>query len=212
MTMSVLVLGAGGHAKVLIEALLHSGAMIAGITDPNTALKGSELLGVPVIGSDDAVDAFPPSEILLANGLGSVGLPTGRIQLFDRFRKRGYGFATIIHPSAVVASDAEMGEGVQIMAGSVIQPGCRIGCNAIVNTRASVDHDCKIGNHAHIAPGVTLSGGVIVGEAAHIGTGATVIQGIGIGSYSLIGAGSVVIEDIRERVSAVGVPARVIKG
>lgn len=186
MSLPVIVLGAGGHAKVLIDALLASSVIIVGIVDPNPALAGTKILGVPVLGGDDVVDEIPPSQVQLVNGLGSVGLPANRQQLFARFKEMGYSFATVVHPSAVVASDVVLGEGPQVMAGAVIQPGSKIGLNSIINTRASVDHDCIIGDHVHIAPGVTLSGGVSVGACSHIGTGATVIQGISIGNGCLV--------------------------
>lgn len=210
MNLPVIVLGAGGHAKVLIEALLASSAVIAGIVDPDPALAGIAILGVPMLGDDDVVAEFPSSEIQLVNGLGSVGLPLVRLQLFERFKALGYDFATVVHPSAIVASDVVLGEGAQIMAGAVIQPGSRIGINSIVNTRSSVDHDCIIGDHVHIAPGVTLSGGVKTGTGCHIGTGATVIQGITIGPDSVIGAGALVICDIPAKVTAFGIPAKVV--
>jgi len=208
MSQSVLVLGAGGHTKVLIEALLASSAIIAGIVDPDPALAEGTILGIPVLGNDDVVRGFSPSEILLVNGLGSVGLPSKRQQLFENFKKMGYRFATVVHPSAIVASNVELNEGAQIMAGAVIQPGSRIGRNVIVNTRSAVDHDCIIGDHVHIAPGAILSGGVSIGEASHIGTGATVIQGICIGAESVIGAGAVVLTDVPSFITVVGVPAK----
>jgi len=211
MMLPIVILGAGGHAKVLIEALLADAAVIAGIVDADPALGGMQLLGVPVLGGDELVETFPASEIMLANGIGSVGLPVRRRELFERFKNRGYRFAAVIHPSAVIASDVELGEGVQIMAGAVIQPGSRIGSNAVINTRASVDHDCRIGEHTHLAPGVTLSGAVTVGGTCHIGTGATVIQGIAIGSHSVIGAGALVLKNVPSSVTVVGVPARVVK-
>jgi sugar O-acyltransferase (sialic acid O-acetyltransferase NeuD family) len=210
-TPPVMVLGAGGHAKVLIEALLANSVEIAGIFDADPKMVGVTLLGVPVLGGDELIKKFPLTEIRLVNGLGSVGLPVKRRELFEQFKGMGYSFATVVHPSAVVASDAELGEGAQIMAGVVIQPGSRIGSNVIVNTRASVDHDCIIGDHVHIAPGVTLSGGVVVGDSCHIGTAATVIQGICIESGSVIGAGALVVKDVPPSVTVVGVPAKVVK-
>lgn len=207
MTKPVLILGAGGHAKVLVEALLQSGVMITGITDPDPSLAGTNILGVPVLGDDHLVHNCQTSDIFLVNGLGSVGLPTRRKELFERFQKSGYRFANVIHPSTIIASDAILGEGTQIMAGSVIQPGCRIGFNSIVNTRVSVDHDCLIGNHVHIAPGVTLSGDVQIGDCVHIGTGASMIQGISIGNNSLIAAGAVVISNVIAMTKVRGVPA-----
>jgi len=211
MTAPLLIIGAGGHAKVLVEALLASSAVIAGVVDADPAMAGQALLGVPVLGDDKFVQEFPPDEIRLVNGLGSVGLPVRRKELFERFKTLGYSFAKVVHPSAVIASDVELGEGAQIMAGAVIQPGSRIGSNVIVNTRASVDHDCRIGEHVHLAPGVTLSGGVRIGDSSHIGTGATLIQGINTGARCLVAAGSVVIRDINENTTVYGVPAREAK-
>lgn len=208
MSRPLLVLGAGGHARVLIDALLASGRLIAGIVDCDPQLAGTLLLGVPVLGGDEVVDQFLPCEILLVNGIGSVGLPEARTRIFERFTDRGYRFGTVIHPSAVVAADAEIDEGAQLMAGSVVQSGCRIGSNVIVNTRAAVDHDGTIGDHTHLAPGVTLSGGVRVGSGVHIGTGAILIQGITIGDGCLVAAGAVVVNSLAAGSRVRGVPAR----
>ena len=193
---------------MLIDALLASSGVIVGIVDPNPALAGTKILGVPVLGGDDVVDEYPPSQVQLVNGLGSVGLPIKRQQLFEKFKGLGYNFAAVVHPTAVVASDVVLSEGVQVMAGAVIQPGCRIGINSVINTRASVDHDCIISDHVHISPGVTLSGGISVGVCSHIGTGATVIQGISIGNGCLVAAGAVVTKDIADGAKVRGVPAR----
>ena len=211
MTVPVLVIGAGGHSKVLIEALLLTSTPIAGIIDVNPKLLGALILGVPVLGGDELVSGFANDAICLVNGVGSVGLPTRRQKLFEKFKRLGYKFAKVIHPTAVVASDTVVDEGGQIMAGAVIQPGCRIGSNAIINTRASIDHDCVIGDHCHIAPGVTLSGGVSVSTGVHIGTGATVIQNIRIGSVSLVGAGALVLKDVPPFTTVIGSPAKVVK-
>ncbi len=210
MTKPVLVLGAGGHAKVLIEALIQSGTVVAGIADSDSALVGTNVLGIPILGGDEIVGKFSPAETLLVNGIGSVGLSIIRQQIFIRFKEIGYNFATVIHPSAVIASDVVLGEGTQVMAGAIIQPGCCIGNNTIINTRTSVDHDCMIGAHVHIAPGVTLSGGVTIGEASHIGTGAIIIQGIIIGRQSVVGAGSLLLKDVCSLDTVVGVPAKVL--
>lgn len=210
MNVPIIVLGAGGHAKVLIEALLQSGAVIAGVVDPDPSLSGTSVLGVPLLGGDDVVNEFPTADIQLVNGLGSVGHPIRRQHLFEKFKGMGYTFASVTHPASVIASDVVLGEGAQIMAGAVIQPGSRIGVNSIINTCASADHDCMIGDHVHIAPGVTLSGGVTVGQASHVGTGATVIQGIVIGCQCLVAAGAVVVSNVAEKSTVKGIPARVV--
>ncbi len=208
MKVPVLIVGGGGHAKVLIEALRLRSERILGILEADPAMVGTEVLGVRVIGDDGELAIHPAASILLVNAIGSVNRPTARSAVFMKFKEKGYSFATVIHPSAVVASDAILGEGAQIMAGAVIQPGSRIGRNTIVNTNASVDHDCLIGDHVHLSPGVTLSGGVRVGDSVHVGTGATVIQGVTIGRNSLVGAGSVVVSSVPENAEFVGVPAR----
>jgi UDP-perosamine 4-acetyltransferase len=208
MTPPVIVLGAGGHAKVVIEALHRSSVAILGIVDNDPARVGEKLLGVPVIGEDDAVLLHPADSVRLVNALGSVGVSKGRRILFQKMKEKGYYFYLVVHPSAVIAEDVVLSEGAQVMAGAVIQPGTHIGRNAIVNTRASIDHDCRIGDHVHVAPGATLSGGVAVGSGAHIGTGATIIQGITIGSDSMVAAGAVVVRDVADGTTVKGVPAR----
>jgi sugar O-acyltransferase (sialic acid O-acetyltransferase NeuD family) len=202
----VIVLGAGGHARVVIDALLLKGAAILGVTAP--AIEGAPPFGLPFLGTDLAVDAHPATSVRLVNGLGSIRQAGARREIFEGFKAKGYKFDRVVHPSAVVARNVELGEGVQVMAGAVIQTGSRIGANSIVNTRAAVDHDCFVGAHVHLAPGATLSGDVRVGEGAHIGSGATVIQGVSIGSGALVGAGSVVIRDVASGAVVVGIPAR----
>jgi len=210
MNFPVLVLGAGGHAKVLIEALSASSIEILGVVDPDPALMGVTVLGVPVLGDDQEVLKYSSGAVRLVNGLGSIGLPNRRQSLFEQFKAEGYNFETVVHPSAVVASDAQLGEGSQVMAGVVIQPGCRIGMNAVLNTRVSIDHDCCIGDHVHIAPGTVLSGNVSVGKSTHIGTGSTIIQGINVGRHTVVGAGSVLLKDVPSGVTVYGVPAKVV--
>lgn len=210
MNLPIVILGAGGHTKVLIDILLFRSVEIAGIVDPDREKYGTSILGIPVIGNDDIVLKKGPGAVMLVNGVGSVKQPALRKQLFDTFKARGFTFASVLHPSAVIAADVLLAEGVQVMAGSVIQPGCVIGRNTIINTRASVDHDCTIADHVHVAPGVTLSGGVVVDDCVHIGTGATVLQGVHIGRDSVIGAGAVVLQDVPEDALVFGVPGKVI--
>lgn len=199
----VIVLGAGGHATVLIDALRLQGTQVLGVTAPSADF--SELLGHPVLGDDAAIARYTPAECELVLGVGSVSQSSVRRSIFERFKSQGYRFAAVVHPSTVIAGDVALGEGVQIMAGAVVQSGSRIGANTIVNTHASVDHDCRIGAHCHVAPGVVLSGDVSVGEQSHLGTGAVAIQGVRVGTHCLVGAGALLLRDVPDHSKITGV-------
>jgi sugar O-acyltransferase (sialic acid O-acetyltransferase NeuD family) len=205
MNRQVIVLGGGGHASVLIATLLMLNYPVLGFVDPTASRRS--IFGVKHLG-DDSVLRNRARNINLANGIGSVGSKSLRYHLFRRFSARGFRFISVAHPAAIVASDVRLGEGAQVMAGAVIQPGSRIGANCIINTGAIIDHDCRILAHAHIAPGATLSGKVRIAVGAHIGIGASVIQGIQVGAWSIVGAGAAVVRDVPGSVTAVGVPAR----
>ena len=193
-----LVIGAGGHAKVVIDVLHGLKCEIKGIVDPNSK-KGFELLGVPVIGDDNLVYDHDPANIFLANGIGALPEEDLRWKLAKKLRVKGYYFPALIHKTAIIADSVELKEGVQIMAGAVLQPGVSINQDTIINTHASIDHDCNIGCRCHIAPGVTISGGVNVGNDVHVGTGASIIQSISIGNDCVIGAGALVMKNIPEK-------------
>jgi sugar O-acyltransferase (sialic acid O-acetyltransferase NeuD family) len=208
MTKPVLILGAGGHAKVLIEILKRTDTPIIGITAPTNVDRGGSFMGVPIIGEDEEVFMFSPADIDLINGIGSVADNRIRRGIFERFNALGYSFPPLVHPSAIIALGATLEEGAQIMAGAIIQPDTTIGRNTIINTKSSVDHDCLIGDHVHIAPGVTISGTVTIGSNVHIGTGATIINNIAIGADSFIAAGAVVTRNIANGVKVRGVPAK----
>lgn len=203
----VIIIGAGGHAKVLYDSLRLMGVEMLGKLDkcPPPVDRVGDL---PIIGDDSAISAYSNDAVELVNGLGSVGDTALRASIYYKFKKLGYGFRQVIHPAAIIASDCILGEGVQVMAGAVVNTGTRIAEDSIINTGAVVDHDCSIGSHVHIAPGATLSGGVQVGDGSHIGTGATVIQGVSIGRNALVGAGAVVLRDVPPGAKVVGVPAK----
>lgn len=207
-TKPVLVLGAGGHAKVVIDALQAMEAEILGAVDADPATHGSSVLGVPVLGGDELVQGRAPNDVALVNAVGSVRPASRRNDLYRHFREKGYSFFSVIHPSAIIGGDVDIAEGVQVLAGAVIHPGCRIGANAVINFHTSLDHDCVIGAHAHIAPGAGLSGGVTIGDDGFIGAGATVIQYTCVGAGALVAAGATVVKDVPEGVRVAGVPAR----
>lgn len=191
----IIIVGAGGHGKVVADALRASGELVLGFTDRDTALT-SPAEGQSILGNDDLLSECDRGLVRLALGVGSTRPGDVRRKVHNHFRQKGFRFATVIHPSAVVAEDVVLEDGCQVMAGAVIQPGSRLGTCSIVNTNASVDHDCIIGSFAHIAPGVTLSGGVVLGDGCHIGTGASIIQNVSIGANAFITAGSVVTDHI----------------
>ena len=207
----LIVLGAGGHARVLIDALRLRQREPTGVTDPDASLWDSAVLGVPVLGNDDRLKGFTPDEVALVNALGSTKSTALRQAVWERWRARGYRFVGVVHSAAVVAQSAGLEADVQVLAGSIIGVNAYIGHNSIVNTGAIIEHDCRVGRHVHLAPGVTLSGNVTVGDGSHLGTGCTVIQDINIGEGCVVGAGAVVVGDLEPFTLAVGVPARAVK-
>lgn len=198
MNKPVIIVGAGGHAKVLVDALIASGREIVGLTDLEVAQGTEVLANACVLGDDDAITSYDPDNIELVCGLGSVSKTLSRDRLYTDFSNRGYQFAIVRHPSATISQYAEIGKGCQIMAGAVVQCGVRLAENVVINTAASVDHDCVIGRSSHIAPGVHLSGDVVIGENTHIGISAAIIQGVKIGKECLVGAGAVALIDLED--------------
>jgi sugar O-acyltransferase (sialic acid O-acetyltransferase NeuD family) len=208
--MRIVVVGSGGHAKVMVALLKVSGVEILGIVDREPPAQD---FGLKYLGNDEIFcSEYSPNNCELVLGVGSIDLPEIRTKIFSDYKGKGFRFFSAIHPMSWVSPDSQIGEGTQIHAGVVVQPGCVIGENVILNTKCSVDHDCLIGAHTHVAPGVTLSGGVKIGEGSHLGTGATVVQGIVLGPNSFVGAGSLVTKSNPEGyVRLVGAPARALK-
>ena len=202
----IIVLGGGGHARVVVDALLASEVQVLGFVDADPEKKDVE--GLRRLGEVEYIaETYKSDKILLANGFGSIGTPGARLKYFDMYKELGFHFISVVHPKAIVSPSANLEEGVQIMAGAIVQPGVSVGKNSIINTGVSIDHDCTIGAHVHVAPRATLSGAVRVGDYAHIGTGAVVIQGIEIGAESMVGAGSVVIKEVEKGTTVLGNPA-----
>lgn len=193
----IILVGGGGHCRVIIDAILLSkNYTIEGIIDKRLD-KGCKVAGIEVLGDDDSLQKLYEKGIRKAFiSVGSIGDCSARKAIYEKLKAIGFDLPVVIHPNAVVASDVDIEEGTFVAAGAVINTGTEIGKNAIVNTLSSIDHDCKIGNFCHIAPGATLSGEVIVREYTHIGAGATVIQGINIGKDCMVGAGTTVRYDM----------------
>jgi len=208
MTRPVVLLGAGGYARTVLQILRMRRDDVRGCVGLEPDRPASYALEVPYLGDDTAALTLDAAQIALVNAVGSVGPPITRRELFQRYKTAGFRFETLVHPRAVLADDVHMEEGAHVHANAVLQPGAVIGANAIVNTGASVDHDCRIGAHAHLAPGVVFSGNVVVGECAHVGTGAIVIQGIHIGAGATVAAGAVVVSAVAQGRTVMGAPAR----
>ena len=203
----VIVLGAGGHAKVVIEILQANGEKVdycvRGPQGPETCAGVSVLEGdqhLPLLRQRGYFRAFV--------AIGSYSI---RQRMADVVRQTGYQLTNAISPHAIISPSVQLGDGIAVMAGAVINAASVIADLAIINTGATIDHDCRIGRGVHIAPQCALAGSVTVGEGAFLGTGAKAIPGVQIGRWATVGAGAVVIRNIPDGAVAVGVPARVIK-
>jgi len=199
---SVVIIGAGGHARVLAASLKAQGVTIQGFLDP--ALRGQRFLGVEVLGDDELLETFDPAKLAVVNGIGAKPTRTGpgletRRAVHERMKQKGFTIRKVVHPSAVVGEEVQIGEGAQIMAGAVIQPNVILGEGAVVNTRVSIDHDCVIGAHAFVGPGATLCGTVVIGEQAFIGAGAVILPEVRIGAFAIVAAGLTVRKSVGER-------------
>ena len=200
----VVILGAGGHSKVVIDTLRLQGDRLVALLDNNQDMRGSFVMGHRVIGGEEALDSITTEGVLAAVGVSSIAI---RHKLYDVVHAKGFRHLTLVHPSAVVAGSAELSEGCQVMAGAVVQSAARIGINAIVNTRASVDHDCVVCDHAHIGPGSVLAQNVRVGAETLIGAGATILPYVRVGDRCRVGAGAVVVANVPDDTTVIGNPA-----
>jgi sugar O-acyltransferase (sialic acid O-acetyltransferase NeuD family) len=208
----VVIIGAGGHGREVAEILRHqarAGGEIEplGFADDNRNLHGQNLDGLPVIGDWSLFEGADRKDIAVVCAVGS---PQVCRRLADRARGIGLTFANVISPLAQVSSYARLGEGVTIFPNVIINTGALIDSHSILNAGVVVSHDSTVGRYSNINPGAQLAGNVTIGEGCYIGMGANVIQGRSIGVWSVIGAGAVVIRDLPARVTAVGIPAKVI--
>jgi len=202
--MKLYIIGAGGHAKVVLSTVLEAGLSVDGLFDDDPQKQGIEILGVPVIGTVSNAKRRGP-----ARGVLAIGDNRTRYCLAQELT--GWEWLTVVHPKAYVHPSAKLGPGTVVFAGAVVQPEVQIGAHVIVNTGTTVDHDCTVGDFVHLAPGAHLAGNVTVEEGAFIGIGAVVVPGVKVGAWTVVGAGAVVVEALPPRVTAVGVPARPVK-
>lgn len=208
--MDTLIIGAGGHGKVVLDALQCEGKhRVVGFLDADESLHGTTVAGVPVIGGINQLLKLKQQKV--RGAIIAIGDNRVRRQYAREALEASLELVSAIHPSATVARSATIGRNVLIAARSVVCPDVRIGDSVIVNTAAVVDHECVVGEAVHIAPGALLAGRVRIEESAFIGMGACVLQCLSVGARSIVGAGAVVRTDLPADVTAVGVPARVIK-
>jgi UDP-perosamine 4-acetyltransferase len=203
----VIVVGAGGHAKVVIELIIASANYrIVGLVDKN---RSGATGGIPVIGTDDDLRRLRQSGIERA--FVALGDNRRRLMIGRQLQKLGFEIVNAISPTAVISPSAQLGAGIAIMPAAVVNADCHIEDFAIINTGVIIDHDGQIGEASHIAPGCALAGTINVGRLAFVGTGTSVIPGISIGEEAVVGAGACLISDVPPGMLAVGVPAKILK-
>lgn len=207
----VLMLGSGGHGRVVADIIRCCGLQLAGIID-DVAPAGSERLGSRVLGCSAELP-----RIMQETGCRHLVLAIGhngrRLALARRIEALcpAVIWQTLVHPTAVIAADAALGAGTVVVARAVVNPGARIGRHCIINTAAVVDHDGHLGDGCSLGPGAVLGGNVQLGEGAIVAIGATVINALRLGDHSLLGGGGTAVRDLPDFAVALGVPARVVR-
>lgn len=207
-TEPLLIVGAGGHAKVVIDAVrcLHGVDFPLQLADDDKALENSRFMGLSIV--------TPVANALEAGRFYHVAIGSNslRSRVAGRCIQAGMNYQTVMHPHAVVSASTELGTGCFIAAGAILAPESSLGTGCIVNHGAVVDHDCRLGAFCHVAPSATLGGGATLGEGVLIGSGAIVLPGVSVGAWCVVGAGAVVLRDLPEGGTYAGVPAQRLKG
>jgi len=200
---NIILIGAGGHAKVIADIIIKSGDFLLGFLDDNLAAD-NVILGYPILGKTKDIYKFDDTVKFIIG----IGNNYTRKQITEKYNVKWH---TAVHPSAVIAVDVNIGEGTVIMANAVINPSTKIGRHCIINSSAIVEHDNNIESYVHISPSAATGGTINIGELTHIGIGAIVKNNLSITSDCIIGAGAVVVKDIVDKGVYVGVPAKKMK-
>lgn len=217
-------IGAGGHARVMIELAQQCGYRMVCLLEPESSSCDQRMLDHVKIervdeemyfrklvrasrscGDCSAVSPSPPAAVLC---IGTARDTDRRTTVFERLEAIGYTTPALVAPSAILENHVQIGRGVHVLSGALIAAGASLGHNVLVNHRVIVEHDCRIGNHVHLASGSILCGGVVVGDRALIGAGSVVLPGIDVGAGAIIGAGATVTKDVPPGKTYIGNPAR----
>lgn len=191
----MIVVGAGGHASVLLDELLIGGYNVLGIVDPNLSV-GTKVLYSKVLGDDEYLAQHSSAQIQLVNGIGALPQSKGRKTVAKKLESEGYKFCSVVSNRATISDSSKISDGAQILAGAIIQTNVQVGEHVVVNTGATIDHDCVLAENVWISPGAILCGNVTVESDVYVGAGAVVIQNITIGTGATISAGSVVTKSV----------------
>lgn len=206
MSTLLLIWGAGGHGKVVLDIARSTGPFQRIVFLDDDPAKGGRFCDCLLLGcSEDELFRFHGSAFVVA-----IGDNRTRARCFSQALKKGLLPAALVHPSAIIAPSARIGAGTVVMPGVIVNAGAVIGENCIVNSGAIVEHDCRIDDHVHISPRGVLGGGVSVGPLAHVGIGAVVLPRAIIGEESVVGAGAVVLREASAHRTVVGVPAKTL--
>lgn len=208
MPKDIIIIGAGGHAKVIADIIYKYGDNLIGFLDDNSDLQGKTIFDNKIVlgnTSDDSVKKYSDCHFI-------IGIGSNRVRKIISEKYSNLKWYTAIHPNSVIGTNVEINEGTVIMAGTVINTGTKIGRHCIINTCSSLDHDNVLEDYVHVSPGSHLAGTVKIREGTWICSGVTVINNITIGNNNIIGAGATVIKDINDNNSTfVGVPIKKIK-
>jgi UDP-perosamine 4-acetyltransferase len=204
----LIIIGAGGHTRVVIDIAELLGYEIKGIIDINYQNQNEKILTYPVIGNINILGKYDPREV---NIFISIGDSKVRYNYYNKVKEIGFNIPTLIHPTAIISKHVIIGEGSLINAGVIINSKVKIGCNTIINTGSIIDHETIINDNVHVAPGCKIAGRVYIDDFSFIGIGTCIVDKIKIGKSVIVGAGTVVINDIDSGDIVAGIPGKSIK-
>lgn len=204
MNKSIIIIGSGGHASVLFDALKLSNRKVLGIVDPKLSAGKIVFNELKVLGDDSKITKFKTSEIELVNGIGPSTTSSKRQEIGQKYSSLGYTFAKVIHPSSIISSQAKIGDGTQVMSGAIIQSGANLGDGCLINSGSIVEHDSKIGNYVHVGPGAVLCGTVELLDNVYVGANAVIIQNIKVSQNTIVGAGTTLTKNLGPSIKYIG--------